>query len=266
MSKKLKHLINILKDMKSALLAYSGGVDSTFLLKAMQLADIKILAITAVSEIRSPEDILNARRFAEATKVEHLEINTDELSFEEFVENTPKRCFICKDLLFKKLSDIAKTYNYMFILEASNQDDLDDYRPGRLAAEKYGIRSPLIEAKFSKKEIRAHSKKLGLSTWNLPSSSCLATRFPYYQRITTESLRRVLEAEDFLKSLGFQEIRLREHGNIARIEVSEKKFQVFLSPHKRALITKTLKSLGYSYISLDLDGYQSGSMNRNLKK
>ncbi len=266
MTGKLTRLIDILKEMKGAVLAYSGGVDSTFLLKVMLIADMKVLAVTAVSDIRSSEDISAAKGFTKSNGVEHMEIDTDELSIEGFVKNTPERCFICKDLLFNKLSEIAKTNNYIFILDASNQDDLDDYRPGRLAAEKYGILSPLIEAGFSKREIRAYSKKLGLLTWNLPSSSCLATRFPYYQRITNEAIRRVRDAEDFLKSIGFQEIRLRDHGNIARLEISQKNMRALLSSKKRALISKTLKSLGYSYVSLDLNGYQSGSMNRVLKR
>jgi uncharacterized protein len=266
MTDKLTNLINILKSMKSVVLAYSGGVDSTFLLKALQISNIRFLAVTAVSEITPSNDLLIAKEIAEELGIEHRIINTKELLMEEFVSNTPERCFICKSILYQKLSDIAQTDKYMFILDASNQDDLDDYRPGRLAAEKYGIRSPLIETGFSKREIRAYSKKLGLSTWNLPSSSCLATRFPYYQRITTEALRRVQEAEDFLKSLGFQEIRLRDHGTIARIEVSKEKIRLFLSPQKRDIISKALKSFGYSYIALDLDGYQSGSMNRVLKK
>jgi len=265
MDTKLRNLLEILKDMKSAVLAYSGGVDSTFLLKSMQLSDIRSLAVTSVSEIIPYNDLLTAKEVAGELGMEHRIIKTEELLREEFISNSPERCFFCKDELFKKLTDLALSEGYMFILDGSNMDDNKDHRPGRKAAIKYNIRSPLIEAGLSKREIRKFSKKLGLSTWDKPSSPCLATRFPYGQRITKAALRRVIKAEDFLRTLGFYEVRVRDHGNIARIEVDEGKIELLLIPEKRKFISKKLKSLGYKFTSLDLDGYKSGSMNRILK-
>lgn len=261
---KLANLIEILKNMQSAVLAYSGGVDSTFLLKALQISNIRTLAVTAVSEITPSNDLLIAKEVAEELNIEHRVINTEELLMEEFLSNTPERCFFCKDEKSKKLTDIALSEKYRFVLDGSNIDDTLDYRPGRKAAMKYNVRSPLIEAGFSKREIREFSKQLGLPTWNKPSSPCLATRIPYGQRITKEALKRVERAEDFLKSLGFHEIRVRDYGNMTRIEVMEEEINSFLNPEKRKIISEILKSLGYTFISLDLDGYKSGNMNRVL--
>jgi uncharacterized protein len=261
MSEKLTHLINILKNMQSAVLAYSGGVDSTFLLKAVQLSGIKTLAVTAVSEITPYHDILTAKRVAEELGIEHRIIKTKKLSIEKFVKNTPERCFFCKDELYSKLNGILLE-GYRFVLDGSNKDDASDLRPGRRAAEKYNVRSPLIEAELSKQEIRELSKELGLPTWDKPSSPCLATRIPYGQRITSEALKRIEMAEELIKSLGFNEIRVRDHGCIARIEVEADKIELLLIPEKRKIISETLKSLGYIFIALDLNGYRTGSMNR----
>jgi len=261
---KLKKLIEILKDMQSAVLAYSGGVDSTFLFKALQLSEIRTLAVTAVSEITPYNDLLTAKGVAEELGMQHRIIKTYELLREEFVRNSPDRCFFCKDELFKKLTDIALAEGYVFVLDGNNMDDTMDYRPGRKAAMKYNIRSPLIEAGLSKREVRDFSRHLGLSTWDKPSSPCLSSRIPYGRRITKEALTRVEKAEDFLRSLGFHEIRVRDHGSIARIEVEEDKIGLLLIPEKRKIISEKLKSIGYQFISLDLDGYKSGSMNRVL--
>src|SRR4030043_157564 len=265
MTEKLTHLINILKDIQSAVLAFSGGVDSTFLLKAMQLSYIRTLAVTAVSEIIPYNNLLTAKEVAGELGIRHRIIKTEELSREEFVSNTPDRCFFCKDELFKKLTDIALSEGYMFVLDGSNMDDTMDYRPGRKAAMKYNIRSPLIEAGLSKREVRDFSRHLGLSTWDKPSSPCLSSRIPYGRRITKEALTRVEKAEDFLRSLGFHEIRVRDNGSIARIEVEEDKIGLLLIPEKRKIISEKLKSLGYEFVSLDLDGYKSGGLNRVLK-
>jgi len=265
MNAKLKNLIHILKEMESAVLAYSGGVDSTFLLKAMQLSGIKALAVTAVSGIMPRCEVLSAKEIAKEIGVKHMIIETHELSNKRFVSNTPERCFVCKDIRFRKLKKLAMSGGYRFVIDGSNIDDLDDYRPGRKAVIKHGVSSPLIEAGISKRDVRRFSKKLGLSTWDKPSSPCLSSRFPYGRRITKEALARVEKAEDFLRSLGFREIRVRDHGSIARIEVGEKEFRSLLIPQKRKIISEALRSLGYEFISLDLDGYKSGSMNRILK-
>jgi len=262
---KLIKLIEILRTMKSAVLAYSGGVDSTLLLKALQISDIRTLAVTSISEKTPQNDLLMAKKLAAKLGIEHRIIETDELSTEEFVSNTSERCFFCKDELFRKLSDVAKSEGYMFLLDGSNQDDLLDYRPGLRAATKYNVRSPLVEASLSKKEIREISRQLGLSTWDRPASPCLSSRFPYGQRITKDALKRVEKAEEFLREIGFHNVRVRDHDEVARIEVGEEEIDLVSAPKRRKLISEKLKSLGYKFISLDLDGYRTGSMNRTIE-
>ncbi len=258
---KFKRLIEILKNMQSAILAYSGGVDSTFLLKALEISGIKALAVTSTSDKTPENDLLIAKKMAVETGIEHRLIETEELSIEEFVRNTPERCFFCKEELYKKLTEIALSEGYNFLLDGSNIDDTFDYRPGREAAKRYNVRSPLIEAGFKKKEIREKSRELGLATWDKPSSPCLSTRFPYGQRITRESLKRVEKSEDFLKCMGFKDVRVRVHDSVARIEVGEEEIKLVLTNEMRRLISEKLKSLGYKFISLGLDGYRPGSMN-----
>jgi len=262
---KLTHLITILKDMESAVISYSGGVDSTFLLRAIQLSNIKALAVTVNSEITPYSDFMSAMHMVEEFGIDHMVIKTDELSSEDFVKNSPDRCFICKNKRFRILKDIAFSKGYKFVLDGSNMDDIMDYRPGRKAAEKNNVRSPLIEAGFTKQDIRDCSKHMGLSAWDRPSSPCLASRFPYGQRITKDLLERVERAENFLKSLGFDNVRVRDHGGMARIEVDEDKIDRFLVPQTRKKISEQLKNLGYIYISLDIDGYMRGSLNRGVR-
>lgn len=261
---KLNNLINILKDMESAVLSYSGGVDSTFLLKALQCSKIRTIAVTVFSALTPYTDLMNAIQITEGLGIDHMVIKTDELSREEFLENTPNRCFICKDERFKKIKDVSLSGGYKFLLDGSNIDDTIDYRPGSKAAEKYDVKSPLITSGFSKQEIREYSKYLGLSTWNKPSSPCLATRFPYGQRITEDSLKRVELAEEFLESLGFFMVRVRDHGGVARIEVDVNRIELLLTPQNRKIISEHFKKLGYAYVSVDMDGYTCGSLNRNL--
>lgn len=263
---KLSALINILKNMESAVLAYSGGVDSTLLLKAMQLSGIRSLAVTAVSETMPEQDFISSKKMAEKTGIEQRIIRTDELRIKNFMNNPPDRCFFCKNELFGKIKKIAQKGGYSFVLDGSNLDDMDDWRPGRKAALKHGIRSPLIEAGLNKKEIRNISKKLKLPAWDKPSSPCLASRFPYREKITVTALKQVAEAEKFLKSIGFVEFRVRHHGDIARIELKGNDFKKLLSSGVRKTVTEKLKSLGYKFISLDLEGFRSGRMNEGLKK
>jgi uncharacterized protein len=261
---KFKNLLKSLGEMESALLAYSGGADSTFLLKAMQISGMKSLAVTAVSEIIPHSDVLISARTAAELGMEHRVLKIEPLSREDFISNTPERCFFCKDDLFIRLKAIASEEGYSFLLDGTNIDDTSDHRPGRRAAMKNGVRSPLAEAGFSKKEIREKSRLLGLPTWDRPSSPCLATRIPYGQRITRESLERVERSEDFLRSLGFRKIRVRNHRDLARIEVGAEEIDLMLNPEKRKIISGTLKSFGYKFVSLDLEGYRSGSMDEML--
>jgi len=259
---KVETLLKILQNMECAILAYSGGVDSTFLLKAMKLSGIRSLAVTGSAEILTGEELLNAQKRTEELGMTHRIIQTDVLSREDFLDNTPERCFFCKDTLLGKLSSLALSEGFRYIIDGSIKDDLEDYRPGRKALVKYNVRSPLIEAGFSKEEVRECSRHLGLSTWDLPSSPCLATRIPFGRRITKETLKRIEKAENFLRSFGLRVVRVRDHGDIARIEAGEEEIAFLLHPEKRRNISETLRSIGYTFISLDLDGYRSGSMNR----
>ena len=261
---RLTNLLTLLKEMESALLAYSGGVDSTFLLRAMQMSGIRSLAVTAVSELIPRADVLTALQMAGEPGIEHRMLRTEPLSREDFVRNTPERCFLCKDDLFSELRAIASEGGYRVLLDGSNIDDTSDRRPGRKAAIKNNVRSPLIETGFSKREIRKESRRLGLPAWDRPSSSCLATRIPYGQRITKESLEKIERSEDFLRSLGFREMRVRDHHDVARIEVGAGEIDIMLIPERREVISRTLKSFGFKFISLDLEGYRTGSMDDDL--
>ncbi|MBI5100364.1 MAG: ATP-dependent sacrificial sulfur transferase LarE [Nitrospirae bacterium] len=257
-------LLSCLKEAGDGLLAFSGGVDSAFLLKAMQVAGIRTLAVTAVSDTMPAWDFDNAVDIANGAGVEHMIIRTDELSKEEFARNAPDRCFFCKDELFGRLRQIAGERGLCNVFDGSNADDLKDYRPGRRAASLHQVRSPLAECGFSKNEIRDKSKELGLSTWDRPSSPCLSSRFPYGRRITPDLLKKVEASEAFLRTLGLKEVRVRDCGDTARIEVGESEISIFMDAEARRVVSGRLKSLGYSFISLDLDGYKSGSLNRVL--
>jgi uncharacterized protein len=201
----------------------------------------------------------------EEFRIDHMVIKTDELSIEDFVRNSPDRCFICKNERFRLLTDIALSQGYKHVLDGSNVDDTTDYRPGRKAAEKNNVRSPLIESGFTKQDIRECSRHFGLATWDKPSSPCLASRFPYGQRITKDLLERVERAENFLKSLGFNTVRVRDHGGVARIEVDVDNIELLLVPQTRKNISEQLRNLGYIFIALDLDGYMEGSLNREIR-
>jgi uncharacterized protein len=259
---RLSNLVNILKSMESAVIAFSGGVDSTFLLKAAALSGIKLLAVTGVSPATPEQDLLDAKEFAGSMGVAHVIIETSELESDGFRRNSPDRCFHCKSELFGRLRRIAESEGYSHLLDGSNLDDVDDWRPGRGAALEKGVRSPLIEAGLRKQDIRGLSRELKLATWNKPSSPCLSSRFPYGETITVEALRRVAAAERFLRSLGFAELRVRHHGDTARIELREDEIARMLDPDIRNAATERLRSIGYKFVSLDLEGFRSGKMNR----
>ncbi len=219
MEDKLEKLIDILKGMEGAVLAYSGGVDSTLLLKMLRLSGIKAIAVTSKSPTTPEHDLADAKRMGGEIGIEHRIIETSEMEDEDFIKNSPDRCFHCKDELFKKLRAIADAEGFSVVVDGANLDDTDDFRPGMRAAEAHGVRSPLIEAGLRKDEIREASRKLGLDTWGKPSSACLSSRIPYGTPITTDALERVAEGERVLREMGFEALRVRDHGAIARIEV-----------------------------------------------
>jgi len=265
LDEKFSSLLFSLRKKGEAVLAFSGGVDSSFLLRAMHIAGMRILAVTAVSPSIPERQVREAVRFAEETGVALITVETKELSNELFANNPPERCFYCKDELFGRIKVIAAENHYRYIFDGSNADDLHDYRPGREAASIHGVQSPLAECGFSKDEIRAMSRDLGLPTWSQPSSPCLSSRFPYGRRITIDALKRVGKAEDFLMSLGLGDVRVRDCGDTARIEVREEDIHIFFNGENRRLINERLKSMGYSFVSLDLQEFRSGSLNRVLE-
>jgi len=259
---KYKKLLKILETFESAVIAYSGGVDSTLLLKAAKDSSIKILAVTGISITVPKWDIKEAKNIILLLDVPHRFIQTDEIINKDFLKNDCNRCFHCKNILFSKLKKIALQEGYKWVIEGSNTDDLKDYRPGFKAIKIHGIRSPLIEAGLSKKDIREISKSLNLPTWNKPSSPCLSSRIPYGIPITEKALKMVSEAEEYLRKKGFIHLRVRHHDTIARIEVSEEEINQFFDHKIRKEIVNKFLTIGYHFVCLDLEGFKSGKMNR----
>jgi len=262
---KFQNLKKILSEMESVLIAYSGGVDSTLVLRvAKDVLGDRVLAVTAKSSVYPAEEIEQAKALAQNLGVRHEIIETQELSNPKFVDNPQNRCYWCKRELFAELINIARKNNLKHVLDGTNLDDLDDFRPGMEAANEFGIRSPLKEATLTKEDICSLSKHLGLPTWDKPSFACLASRFPYGMKITRENLMKVDKAERFLKRLDLTQVRVRHHNKIARIEVPRKDIPKLLEEKLRLQILSYLKKLGYSYVAVDIEGYRTGSMNEVL--
>ncbi|MBI5408643.1 MAG: ATP-dependent sacrificial sulfur transferase LarE [Nitrospirae bacterium] len=263
---KFTRLKQNLKAMDRVIIAYSGGVDSAFLLKAASLSGLdEILAVTGISESLPQEELSFAKEIASSLNINHRTILTEELRDENYANNPPDRCYYCKKDLFRKLRKIADKENFSFILDGTNADDTRDRRPGRRAAQEEGVLSPLLNAGLSKKEIREMSRTLGLPTWDKPATPCLSSRFPYGQKITSEALARVNLAENFIKKFGIKDLRVRDHSETARIEVHPEDFKIIMAASVRKEVVDFLKSLGYKYVSLDLQGFRSGSSNEVLQ-
>jgi uncharacterized protein len=264
---KWDYLQSLLTGMKGAVLAYSGGVDSSLLLRAAAgIMGPNLIAVTAISETYPPGELEPAKQFAAALEVRHLVLSTAELSRDEFARNAPDRCFHCKSELFSKLRQIADSEGIAHVLDGSNADDIHDYRPGRTAARELAVRSPLAEAGLTKQDIRSLARRMNLPMWDKPSLACLSSRIPYGTRITLDLLRNIQAAEDIVRAVGIRQVRVRHHGDMARIEVAQEDLIRFSASEVRQRVVAAFKELGYTYVCLDLEGYRTGSMNVTLDR
>lgn len=257
-----------LKKEGKVAVAYSGGVDSAFLLKVAldTLGPDQVLAIIGDSDSLPRKELEEALELAESWGIRVRSIHSEEMQDPRYVENPPDRCYYCKHDLFSRIVALAAQEGIQTVIDGNNADDVGDYRPGQRAARELGVKSPLMEIAMTKREVREHSKRLGLPTADKPAAACLSSRIPYGSPITKEALSRIEAAEDFLKGEGFPLVRVRHHGDLARIEIAPDDIKKLLQADQRAKITVELKKIGYRYVSLDLQGYRMGSMNEGLER
>jgi pyridinium-3,5-biscarboxylic acid mononucleotide sulfurtransferase len=264
---KLEDLVHHLANLNSLLVAFSGGVDSAFLLvMARQVLGEKVFAATASSIIHPVRETAEAKDFARKRGISHIVFPSEELSLSGFVANSPDRCYLCKKSLFEKIFEIAREKGIKNVAHGANLDDLADYRPGFRAAKEAGVIAPLVDAQLGKEDIRFLSKEMGLSTWDRPAMPCLATRFPYGSPVTEEKLKMVEDAESFLVEQGFKIVRVRHHGSVARVEVGRSEMENIMDEGLGKAIVEKFRKIGFEHVALDLEGYVSGSLNRAIGK
>ncbi|MBR0596847.1 ATP-dependent sacrificial sulfur transferase LarE [Sinanaerobacter chloroacetimidivorans] len=263
---KYNNLKEYLKSLGSVAVAFSSGVDSTFLLKtAQEVLGDQVVAVTARSCSFPERELKEAMDFTKNHGIEHIIVDSEELDIEGFSQNPVNRCYLCKSELFTKIRQVAAEKGLKEVIEGSNMDDMGDYRPGLEAIRELEIKSPLRYADLNKDEIRQLSKEMGLPTWEKQSFACLSSRFPYGESITPEKLKMVDEAEQLLLDLGFRQVRVRHHDTLARIEVAEAEIEKIMERETRYRIHEELKKIGFTYVALDMMGYRTGSMNETLK-
>ncbi|MFH0814282.1 MAG: ATP-dependent sacrificial sulfur transferase LarE [Pseudomonadota bacterium] len=262
---KLNALRSVIQDLGPQVIAFSGGVDSTFLAKvAYGVLGRNVMAVIARSPLHPAQEYEAAIKVAEKVGIECVTINTEEMTSAHFTQNPPDRCYHCKKALFSKLLDFAQKRGIPQVVEGTNFDDSADYRPGINALLELGIRSPLKEVRLTKADIRELSREMGLSTWNKPADACLASRFTYGEEITLSNLKKVEAAELYLHHLGFSQIRVRLHRDLARIELNPAEISRFPDKNLRSKVLEQLRKIGFTYVALDLMGYRTGSMNEAL--